>query len=62
MKQVSIEPGWLDVLSAAKYLSIGATKMREIFRKDDFPVCRIGNKQVVRKDDLDRYILEGRAS
>lgn len=54
--------GWLDVKGAAKYLSIGTTKIREIFRREDFPVHWVGNKQFVKVEDLDRYITEGRAS
>lgn len=57
-----MEVGWLSITEAAKYCSIGQSKMREIFRRSDFPVRWIGNKQVVARLDLDKYIREGKAS
>lgn len=56
------ERGWLDVIAACKYTGVGATKMREIFRRQDFPVHWVGRKQYVKISDLDRYIEEGRTA
>jgi hypothetical protein len=55
-------PEWLDCRAAAEYCSMGRTKIQEIFRRADFPVQWIGNKKVVKREDLDRYIESGRAS
>ena len=55
-------PEWMDCRAAAAYCSIGRTKIQEIFRRADFPVQWIGNKKVVRREDLDKYIGSGRAS
>lgn len=63
MKQTESQPWpeWMDCRAAAAYCSIGRTKIQEIFRRADFPVQWIGNKKVVRREDLD-YIGSGRAS
>lgn len=57
-----VTPAWFGVVEAAKYCGIGHNKMRELFKKSDFPCRWIGRKQVVKIEDLDRYIAEGRAS
>lgn len=62
MKEADISPGWLDVKGAAKYASLGVTKIRELFHRADFPVCWVGNKQLVKVDEFDKYIKGGRAS
>lgn len=53
---------WLGLKEAAEYCGISINKMRELFFRDNFPGHRIGNRHVVKIDDLDRYIKEDLAS
>jgi len=56
------ENRWISLKEAADHCGVSVKKMREVFHRADFPLGRVGNRLIVRIDELDRYITEGRAS
>ena len=50
----------LTVNEASAYTGIGRNTLRNLIRWDKLPVIRIGNKVVIRRDDLDRFLSENR--
>ena len=50
----------LTVNEASEYTGIGRNTLRNLIRWDKLPVIRIGNKVVIRRDDLDRFLSENR--
>lgn len=50
----------LTVNEASDYTGIGRNTLRDLIRWDKLPVIRVGNKVVIRRDDLDRFLLENR--
>ena len=50
----------LTVNEASEYTGIGRNTLRDLIRWDKLPVIRVGNKVVIRWDDLDRFLSENR--
>ena len=50
----------LTVNEASDYTGIGRNTLRDLIRWDKLPVIRVGNKVVIRRDDLDRFLSENR--
>lgn len=50
----------LTVNEASDYTGIGRNTLRDLIRWDKLPVIRAGNKVVIRRDDLDRFLSENR--
>ncbi len=50
----------LTVNEASEYTGIGRNTLRDLIRWDKLPVIRVGNKAVIRRDDLDRFLLVNR--
>ena len=50
----------LTVNEASAYTGIGRNTLRDLIRWDKLPVIRVGNKAVIRRDDLDRFLSENR--
>lgn len=50
----------LTVNEASEYTGIGRNTLRDLIRWDKLPVIRVGNKVVIRRDDLDRFLSENR--
>lgn len=50
----------LTVNEASEYTGIGRNTLRDLIRWDKLPVIRVGNKVVIRRDDLDRFLLVNR--
>ena len=50
----------LTVNEASAYTGIGRNTLRDLIRWDKLPVIRVGNKVVIRRDDLDRFLAENR--
>ena len=50
----------LSVNEASEYTGIGRNTLRDLIRWDKLPVIRVGNKAVIRRDDLDRFLLVNR--
>ena len=50
----------LTVNEASEYTGIGRNTIRDLIRWDKLPVIRVGNKAVIRRDDLDRFLLVNR--
>ena len=50
----------LTVNEASEYTGIGRNTLRDLIRWDKLPVIRVGNKAVIRREDLDRFLLVNR--
>lgn len=50
----------LTVNEASAYTGIGRNTLRNLIRWDKLPVIRVGNKVVIRRDDLDRFLAANR--
>lgn len=50
----------LTVNEASAYTGIGRNTLRDLIRWDKLPVIRVGNKAVIRRDDLDRFLSVNR--
>ena len=50
----------LTVNEASEYTGIGRNTIRDLIRLDKLPVIRVGNKAVIRRDDLDRFLSVNR--
>ena len=50
----------LTVNEASEYTGIGRNTLRDLIRWDKLPVIRVGNKVVIRRDDLDRFLSKNR--
>ncbi|OUN34543.1 helix-turn-helix domain-containing protein [Lachnoclostridium sp. An76] len=50
----------LTINEASEYTGIGRNTLRDLIRWDKLPVIRVGNKVVIRRDDLDRFLSENR--
>lgn len=50
----------LTVNEASEYTGIGRNTLRDLIRWDKLPVIRVGNKAVIRRDDLDRFLSVNR--
>lgn len=50
----------LTVNEASDYTGIGRNTLRDLIRWDKLPVIRVGNKVVIRRDDLDRFLSANR--
>ena len=50
----------LTINEASEYTGIGRNTLRDMIRWDKLPVIRVGNKVVIRRDDLDRFLSENR--
>ena len=50
----------LTVNEASEYTGIGRNTLRDLIRWDKLPVIRVGNKAVIRRDDLDRFLFANR--
>lgn len=50
----------LTVNEASDYTGIGRNTLRDLIRWDKLPVIRVGNKVVIRRDDLDRFLFANR--
>lgn len=50
----------LTIIEASEYTGIGRNTLRNLIRWDKLPVIRVGNKAVIRRDDLDRFLFENR--
>lgn len=50
----------LTVNEASEYTGIGRNTIRDLIRWDKLPVIRVGNKAVIRRDDLDRFLSVNR--
>ena len=46
----------VDVLEAARRLSLGRTRFLELLKDGSIPSCLIGGRRVVRTSDLERYV------
>jgi excisionase family DNA binding protein len=46
----------VDVLEAARRLSLGRTRFLELLRDGSIPSCLIGGRRVVRTSDLEAYV------
>ena len=46
----------VDVLEAARRLSLGRTRFLELLKDGSIPSCLIGGRRVVRTADLERYV------
>ena len=46
----------VDVLEAARRLSLGRTRLLELLKDGSVPSCLIGGRRVVRTADLERYV------
>jgi excisionase family DNA binding protein len=46
----------VDVLEAARRLSLGRTRFLELLRDGSIPSCLIGGRRVVRTADLEAYV------
>lgn len=50
----------LTVNEASEYTGIGRNTLRDLIRWDKLPVIWVGNKVVIMRDDLDRFLSENR--
>jgi excisionase family DNA binding protein len=46
----------VDVLEAARRLSLGRTRFLELLKDESIPSCLIGGRRVVRTSDLEAYV------
>lgn len=50
----------LTIIEASEYTGIGRNTLRDLIRWDKLPAIRVGNKVVIKRDDLDRFLSENR--
>jgi excisionase family DNA binding protein len=55
------EPAWLDVESAADYLSTSPEAIRSAIKRGRLPGRRPNGRVLFSREELDRYVLQGRA-